>query len=55
MKIQIVCSSCGNKMKIEYDETECTPEFCPFCCEELSDDDGDYDRGPVSIDSQDWD
>lgn len=45
MKLTATCEFCQNEIKIEYDETECTPEYCPFCGAELDIEDGDYDIG----------
>ncbi len=32
------CSDCNRRITLDYDEDDGTPEFCPFCGVELSDD-----------------
>lgn len=54
MKLNRRCDSCDEVIKLEYDETECTPEYCPFCGEELNMDEGDYEPD-VAIPHDDWD
>lgn len=29
------CNECNREFSIEYEETDSTPVFCPFCAEEL--------------------
>jgi hypothetical protein len=55
MRLTKECDTCQQEIKIEYDETECTPEYCPFCGSELSVEDGDYDVGIPASESDDWD
>ncbi len=42
MKFQITCESCEGKIKIDYDETTYSVQYCPFCGEELEED-GEYE------------
>lgn len=54
MKLQRDCESCNERIKLDYDETECTPEYCPFCGEELNGEEGDYELDRLPSDSE-WD
>lgn len=46
-----ICESCGHAIQLEFDESDCTPTFCPFCGEDLMDE-GEFDNDPDS--SVDW-
>lgn len=54
MKLQTTCESCENKIKLDYDETMCSVQYCPFCGEELEAD-GDYEIEDEVDSSVDWD
>lgn len=41
------CGSCNRGILLTYDETDATPEFCPFCGEALDDAvPSEYDDAP---------
>jgi len=43
MKLTTECGVCEKRIKLDYDESTSEPEYCPFCGEELTDIDGDYE------------
>lgn len=43
------CESCNRIIKLDFDEADSSPLFCPFCGEDINEGgeltyDGDYDR-----------
>lgn len=52
MKLIETCDSCNHKIKLEYDETLCTPQYCPFCGSELEDIDSDYEPDVLPADDE---
>lgn len=47
MKFSHTCASCNRTILLTYDETDATPEFCPFCGEPVDDNAlSDYDDAP---------
>lgn len=54
MKLVTTCESCENKVKLNYDETRCHVQYCPFCGEEMEDE-GDLEiEDQPDIDSDEW-
>jgi len=57
------CQSCNRHISLSYDEADSTPEFCPFCGEDIEDDgEASYDdpgaRGIAGADfdmGDEWD
>jgi len=55
MKIKRECESCETLIKLEYDEANSTPEYCPFCGEEIDGVDGDYEMPNALTPDVEWD
>ena len=55
MKFVEDCETCDRTIRITYDESVCTPEYCPFCGSEIDNDDGDYEPDEVpGLDEEEW-
>lgn len=54
MRFSHVCDSCGRSIRLDFDESESTPSFCPFCGEDLADV-GEFNEDDIDVKLSDWD
>ena len=54
MKWKQTCDSCNQDIVLDYDESQATPAFCPFCGADLAAlEDGTFDDEPL-VTEEDW-
>lgn len=55
MKLKERCESCDQWIRLDYDESRCTPAYCPFCGEEFDVDECEQELDDAPETSDEWD